>query len=188
MKKIVLIIGFLAMAVFQGAASGPESDGKSNFAKFYDKYKQASQVSAVYVSESLLSLASELDGFVDFDGVDINGTDVTALMTIGKLKGLYIVSSSWNDRARELNADIEKYINGDGRQYEELLRVRQDSEDAAMYYWSPDGVRVGEFLMVNKLVFPGNGQVFEISIIQFEAEDLKLSDLIKITLDIAKEN
>ena len=121
-------------------------------------------------------------------GVDINGTDVTALMAIGKLKGLYIVSSSWNDRARELNADIEKYINGGGRQYEELIRVRQDSEDVAMYYWSPDGVQVGEFLMVNKLVFSGNGQVFRISIIQFEAEDLKLADLIKVTLDIAKEN
>ena len=188
MKKKVLIFGFLVLAVFQAAASDLESDGKSNFAKFYDKYKQASQVSAVYVSESLLSLASELDGFVDFDGVDINGTDVTALMAIGKLKGLYIVSSSWNNRASELNAEIEKYINGGGRQYEELLRVRQDSEDVAMYYWSPDGIQVGEFLMVNKCVFSGNGQIFDISIIQFEAEDLKLADLIKITLDIAKEN
>lgn len=55
------------------------------------------------------------------------------------------------------------------------------------YYWSPDGVNVGEFLMISKSTYT-SGKVSVISVIDFEAESLKLSDLIKITLDIAKEN
>ena len=188
MKKIVLSVGFLVLAVFQAAASGPESDGKSNFARFYDKYKQAPHVSAVYVSESLLSLASELDGFVDFSDVDINGADITALMAIGKLKSLYVMSASWRDQATKINTDFEEYIKEGGREYEELLRVRQFEDVVNLYYWSPDGEHVGEFLMVDKNIFNSTGEVLRISIIQFEAEGLKLADLIKITLDIAKEN
>ena len=187
MKKIVSVIVLLALAAFHGAASSPDGDGKISFAKIYDKYKQAPNVSAVYISESLLSLASELDGFVDFSDVDINGTDITTLMAIGKLKGLYIVSSDWSQPACDLNADMEKYISGGGRHYEELLRVSQSNENVVFYYWSPDGVNVGEFLMISKSTYT-SGKVNVISVIDFEAESLKLSDLIKITLDIAKEN
>lgn len=63
------------------------------------------------------------------------------------------------------------------------------SDVVSVYYWSPDAVHVGEFLMISKGVYVNQeDDVYSISVVQFEAEGLKLSDLVNVALDIANEN
>ena len=178
------------LSVFQGFAAGQEKNGESRFtALLYDKYKEAPYVSAVYISESLLSLASELGGVVNFSEVNINGVDVSSLTTIGKLKKLYVISSDVRHTAQDINNSVEAYIDKSGRKYEELVRVKNMSDVVSVYYWSPDAVHVGEFLMISKGVYVNQeDDVYSISVVQFEAEGLKLSDLVNVALDIANEN
>lgn len=191
MKRVILIPVLAVLAVFQGFAAGQEEkNGESRFtALLYDKYKEAPYVSAVYISESLLSLASELGGVVNFSEVNINGVDVSSLTTIGKLKKLYVISSDVRHTAQDINNSVEAYIDKSGRKYEELVRVKNMSDVVSVYYWSPDAVHVGEFLMISKGVYVNQeDDVYSISVVQFEAEGLKLSDLVNVALDIANEN
>lgn len=132
MKRLILI-AIMLMAAFNSFAI----DGKT----IYNRYSDADNVSAVYISPVMFKLVGKLPK------MEVGDSDVDLSSVIKSLKGMYIIDSrniSIND---DLHGDVERLVKS-GR-YELMMEVKEDGETVHMY-------TVGDELFVDGFVMTVN--------------------------------
>ncbi|MCR4824505.1 MAG: DUF4252 domain-containing protein [Bacteroidales bacterium] len=117
MKRITLFLAALLLLCLSANAQ----DGKS----IYQKYSDADDVSAVYISPAMFRLIGRLP---DLDAGDekLNLTPV-----IRALSGMYIINSSNKSINGQLRSEAEQFINAG--KYELLMEAKDHGETVRMY-------------------------------------------------------
>jgi len=131
MKKI-LAIAAAALLTFTAFA---QQDGR----KIYNKYSDAQDVSAVYISSAMFRLMGSIPEMAVGDG-EVNLTPI-----IRSLSGLYIIDSENPDINSDIKRDVEKFVKS-GR-YEMLMEVKEDGEVVHMFTTGDDEIVTG-FVML----------------------------------------
>ena len=116
MKKIIAIAALLL-----GIIDAYAQDGRS----IYQKYSDADNISAVYVSPAMFRLIGRIPDIQAGEG-NVNLTPV-----IQGLSGLYIINSENNDMNGRLAKDVHKLINSGT--YELLMEAKDNGEKVTMY-------------------------------------------------------
>ncbi len=116
MKKIIAIAALLL-----GIIDAYAQDGRS----IYQKYSDADNISAVYVSPAMFRLIGRIPDIQAGEG-NVNLTPV-----IQGLSGLYIINSENNDINGRLAKDVHKFINSGT--YELLMEAKDNGEKVTMY-------------------------------------------------------
>lgn len=130
MKKVLIIItiSLLSFAAFA-------QDGKS----IYNKYSDAENVSAVYISSSMFRIIGKLPD------IDINDEDVNLSSVVKSLAGLYIISSE-NERINSnLMKDAEKMVKSGSY---EILMEAKDNGEIVHIYTSGKGDEIDKFVLI----------------------------------------
>ena len=116
MKRIIIIATLLLASISTFA-----QNGKS----IYQKYSDAENVSAVYISPAMFRLIGKIPD------MNVEGNDVNLAPIIRSLSGLYIISSENPQINSQIKADAEKFINGG--EYELLMEAKDNGETVRMY-------------------------------------------------------
>ncbi len=116
MKRIIIIATLLlaSMAAFA-------QNGKS----IYQKYSDAENVSAVYISPAMFRLIGKIPD------LKLEGEDVNLAPLIQSLSGLYILDSENSSINAKIKADTESFIKGG--EYELLMEAKEHGESVRMY-------------------------------------------------------
>ena len=121
MKKIIVIAAFMLAAI-----SSYAQDGRS----IYQKYSDADNISAVYVSPAMFRLMGRIPDIQTGDS-NVNLTPI-----IKGLNGLYIISSENREINGRLSKDVGKFINSGT--YELLMEAKDSGEKVTMYTCGDD--------------------------------------------------
>lgn len=116
MKRMILVAAALLCALAVSA-----QDGKN----IYNKYSEADNVSAVYISPAMFRLMGKIPD-MDFGQGDVNISEI-----IKSMNGLYILSSENASINKELRRDAEKFVNSG--KYELLMEMKDDGEVCHVY-------------------------------------------------------
>lgn len=130
MKRIILIAAMLLSAI-----SAFAQDGKS----IYQKYSDAEDVSAVYISPAMFRLIGRIPD-LNIDEGNVNLTPV-----IQSLSGLYMIDSQNPAINASLKADAEKFVRN-GR-YELLMEAKDSGEIMRIYTIGTENI-VNGFVMI----------------------------------------
>lgn len=114
MKKIIALAAVLLLTVCAFA-----QDGK----RIYDKYSDAENVSAVYISSSMFRMMGRLPD------MDVNGLDISPL--ISGLNGFYMLNSENPSVNASLRSDAENFITKG--KYEMLMETKDNGETVRIY-------------------------------------------------------
>ena len=118
MKRIFFFTLFLLiLSTFSAFAQ----NGKS----IYQKYSDAENVSAVYISPAMFRLIGKIPE------LQINDSDLNLAPVIRSLTGMYILNSENQDINAGLHGDVDRFIRN-GR-YEMLMEVKDSGETVRMY-------------------------------------------------------
>ena len=130
MKRIIILFAALLLTV-----SAFAQNGKS----IYQKYSDAENVSAVYVSPAMFRLIGQIPD------LEVGDDNVNLTPVIRSLSGLYILNSENAAINGSLRADAERFINS-GR-YELLMEAKDSGETVRIYTVGNDRVIEG-FVML----------------------------------------
>ena len=131
MKRI-----FLLAVLLLGALTASAQSGKS----IYQKYSDAENVSAVYISPAMFRLIGKIPDMQMNDGESVNLGPI-----IKTLSGLYVLSIKEDSVADELYDDVSRFIRKG--QYELLMEAKDNGEVMRMYTVGDDFV-VNSFVML----------------------------------------
>lgn len=126
MKRIIAIAVALSVAL-ASYAQGVKS--------IYQKYSDAPDVSAVYISSAMFRMIGRIPD------LNIDGKDVNLGKIIKSLTGMYIIDSSNPKVNADLKSDTRKFI--DKGQYELLMEAKDNGETTRMYTMGNDTVVTG---------------------------------------------
>lgn len=131
MKRIIIIATLLlaSMAAFA-------QNGKS----IYQKYSDAENVSAVYISPAMFRLIGKIPD------LKLEGEDVNLAPLIQSLSGLYILDSENSRINAQIKADTESFIKGG--EYELLMEAKEHGESVRMYTAGTEKI-VNSFVMLS---------------------------------------
>ncbi|MBQ3723765.1 MAG: DUF4252 domain-containing protein [Bacteroidales bacterium] len=130
MKRIILIAVLLLTALTASAQSGKS---------IYQKYSDAENVSAVYISPAMFRLIGKIPD------LEVGDNHVNLAPLIRSLSGLYIINSE-NARVNEkLSSEVSRFISN-GR-YELLMESKDGGEVVRMYTVGTEKV-VNSFVMI----------------------------------------
>ena len=128
MKRIIILFAALLLTV-----SAFAQNGKS----IYQKYSDAENVSAVYVSPAMFRLIGQIPD------LEVGDDNVNLTPVIRSLSGLYILNSE-NPAIREALAnDVKKFVSS--KKYELLMEAKDNGQTMKMY-------TVGDQKTVNSFV------------------------------------
>ena len=130
MKRIFTLFAALLLTFTAFAQSGKA---------IYQKYSDADNVSAVYISPAMFRLIGKLPEMEVNDG----SFDLSPL--IRSLTGMYILNSENPSINTSLSADVERFI-GSGS-YEMLMEAKNDGETVRMYTVGTNNV-INGFVML----------------------------------------
>lgn len=116
MKRILFLFAALLLT-----ASAFAQNGKS----IYQKYSDADQVSAVYISPAMFRLIGRTPD------IEAGNSKVNLTSVIRSLTGLYILNSENKSINSQLRDEAERFINS-GR-YELLMEAKDSGETVRMY-------------------------------------------------------
>lgn len=116
MKHITLILAALLLSL-----SALAQNGKS----IYQKYSDAEQVSAVYISPAMFRLIGKLPD------IDTGSDKVNLSPVIRSLTGMYILNSENAAINGQLRAEAERFIQSG--KYELLMEAKDGGETVRMY-------------------------------------------------------
>ncbi|MCR5351555.1 MAG: DUF4252 domain-containing protein [Bacteroidales bacterium] len=118
MKRIFFLTAILLiLSTFSAFAQ----NGKS----IYQKYSDAEDVSAVYISPAMFRLIGRIPD------LEINDSDVNLAPVVRTLTGMYVLNSENQAINASLRGDVERFIKG-GR-YELLMEAKDSGEIVRMY-------------------------------------------------------
>ena len=130
MKRILLLAVLLL-----GALTASAQSGKS----IYQKYSDADNVSAVYISPAMFRLIGKIPD------LEVGDNNVNLAPLIRSLSGLYIINSE-NPRVNDkLSSEVSRFISN-GR-YELLMESKDAGEVVRMYTVGTEKV-VNSFVMI----------------------------------------
>ena len=130
MKRI-----FLLAVLLLGALTASAQSGKS----IYQKYSDAENVSAVYISPAMFRLIGKIPD------LEIGDNNVNLAPLIRSLSGLYIINSE-NPRVNDkLSSEVSRFISN-GR-YELLMESKDAGEVVRMYTVGTEKI-VNSFVMI----------------------------------------
>lgn len=118
MKRILF---FAAILLLLCPLACLAQNGKS----IYQKYSDAENVSAVYISPAMFRLIGKIPE------LEINDSGVNLAPVIRSLTGMYILNSENQAINANLSSDVDRFIRG-GR-YEMLMEVKDSGETVRMY-------------------------------------------------------
>ncbi|SKC57579.1 protein of unknown function [Bacteroidales bacterium WCE2004] len=118
MKRILFLTVILLIV---SALSAFAQNGKS----IYQKYSDAENVSAIYISPAMFRLIGKIPE------LEINDSDVNLAPVVRTLTGMYILNSENQAINASLRGDVDRFIKG-GR-YELLMEAKDDGETVRMY-------------------------------------------------------
>ncbi|MBR3653446.1 MAG: DUF4252 domain-containing protein [Bacteroidales bacterium] len=130
MKRIIILFAALLLSF-----SAFAQNGKS----IYQKYSDAENVSAVYVSPAMFRMIGQIPD------LEVGQDNVNLTPVIRSLTGLYILNSENAAINGSLRADAERFINS-GR-YELLMEAKDSGETVRIYTVGNDRVIEG-FVML----------------------------------------
>ena len=130
MKRIIILFAALLLSF-----SAFAQNGKS----IYQKYSDAENVSAVYVSPAMFRMIGQIPD------LEVGQENVNLTPVIRSLTGLYILNSENAAINGSLRADAERFINS-GR-YELLMEAKDSGETVRIYTVGNDSVIEG-FVML----------------------------------------
>ena len=116
MKRIIILFAALLLT-----ASAFAQNGKS----IYQKYSDAENVSAVYVSPAMFRLIGQIPN------LEVGEDNINLTPVIRSLSGLYILNSENATVNGSLRADAERFINSG--KYELLMEAKDSGEVVRMY-------------------------------------------------------
>lgn len=116
MKRIIILFAALLLSFSSFA-----QNGKS----IYQKYSDAENISAVYVSPAMFRMIGRIPD------LEVGEGNVNLSSVIRSLTGLYIVNSENAEVNNSLRADAERFINSS--RYELLMEVKDGGETVRMY-------------------------------------------------------
>jgi hypothetical protein len=116
MKRIIILFAALLLT-----ASAFAQNGKS----IYQKYSDAENVSAVYVSPAMFRLIGQIPN------LEVGEDNINLTPVIRSLTGLYILNSENATVNGSLRADAERFINFG--KYELLMEAKDSGEVVRMY-------------------------------------------------------
>ena len=116
MKRIIILFAALLLSF-----SAFAQNGKS----IYQKYSDAENVSAVYVSPAMFRLIGQIPD------LEVGDDNVNLTPVIRSLSGLYILNSENETVNGSLRADAERFINSG--KYELLMEAKDSGEVVRMY-------------------------------------------------------
>lgn len=132
MKRIFIITAILLfLCPFLSFAQ----NGKS----IYQKYSDAEDVSAVYISPAMFRLIGKIPD------LEVNDSDVNLAPVVRSLTGMYILNSENQTINANLRNDVDRFIRG-GR-YELLMEAKDDGEVVRMYTVG-DSKTIESFVMI----------------------------------------
>ena len=118
MKRILFLTVILLIV---SALSAFAQNGRS----IYQKYSDAENVSAIYISPAMFRLIGKIPE------LEINDSDVNLAPVVRTLTGMYILNSENQAINASLRGDVDRFIKG-GR-YELLMEAKDDGETVRMY-------------------------------------------------------
>ena len=130
MKRFILLLAALLLTL-----SAAAQNGKS----IYQKYSDAENVSAVYISPAMFRLIGKIPDVNTGDG------SVNFAPIIRSLSGMYILNSENPDINDRLRSDAERFINSG--KYEMLMEAKTSGETMRMYTVGTEKV-VNGFVML----------------------------------------
>ena len=130
MKRIFTLFAALLLTFTAFAQSGKA---------IYQKYSDADNVSAVYISPAMFRLIGKIPD------LDVNDGSIDLSPLIRSLTGMYILNSENPVINGNLRADVERFI-GTGS-YELLMEAKNDGETVRMYTVGSDKV-INGFVML----------------------------------------
>ena len=130
MKRIIILFAALLLT-----ASAFAQNGKS----IYQKYSDAENVSAVYISPAMFRLIGQIPD------LEVGDDNVNLTPVIRSLSGLYILNSENETVNGSLRADAERFINSG--KYELLMEAKDSGEVVRMYTLGNDRT-IGGFVML----------------------------------------
>lgn len=116
MKRIIILFAALLLTV-----SAFAQNGKS----IYQKYSDAENVSAVYISPAMFRLIGQIPD------LEVGEDNVNLTPVIRSLSGLYILNSENETVNGSLRVDAERFINSG--KYELLMEAKDSGEVVRMY-------------------------------------------------------
>ena len=130
MKRFILI----ALAALFGAGAFAQ-DGKS----IYNKYSEAENVSAVYISPAMFKLMKKVPD------INLEGESVNLGPIIKTLTGMYIISSENPAINEDLKKDVDRFISRGT--YEMLMEAKDNGEVMRMYTMGSEKTVTGFVMM-----------------------------------------
>ena len=131
MKRIILLAVLLLSALAASAQSGKS---------IYQKYSDAENVSAVYISPAMFRMIGKIPD------LNVGDNHVNLASVIRNLSGLYIISSENPHINEKMGAEVNRFINA-GR-YELLMEAKDAGEVVRMYTVGTEKV-VNSFVMLS---------------------------------------
>lgn len=142
---------------------------QQNNDQFFNKLSDIKGVEVVYISKSLLGMASSMN----IPGMNVNGVNIRNIMA--KLESLQVFSSEQSGAMKKLKSESEKLVkNG---KYETLMLVK-DEGSKTVFYMNKISNQKAEMLMISE-------EPNEISIIRFTGS-FTVKDLQELTKDNKK--
>lgn len=111
MKRITILAAALLLSVSMFAQNGRS---------IYNKYSEAQDVSAVYISPAMFRLMGKIPT------VEVDGSDVDFTTIVKSLTGFYLLNSDNKSINSKIKADVEKFVKSGN--YELLMEVKDEGE------------------------------------------------------------
>ena len=132
MKRIVFLAALLLMTITSFA-----QDGKS----IYQKYSDAENVSAVYISPAMFRLIGKLPEIT----ADTEDGKVDLTPVISTLTGMYVIDSHNQSINSALASEVKKFITSG--KYELLMEAKDNGQTMRMYTLGDENI-VNSFVML----------------------------------------
>ena len=132
MKRIAILAALLLMTIGSFA-----QNGKS----IYQKYSDAENVSAVYISPAMFRLIGKLPEIT----ADTEDGKVDLTPVIASLTGMYVIDSHNQSINNALASDVKKFISSG--KYELLMEAKENGQTMRMYTLGDEKV-VDSFVML----------------------------------------
>lgn len=139
MKRIIIFVSILLVSLAAQA---------QDYRNLYQKYSDAENVTAVYISPAMFKLIGKLPE------VHINSGDVDFAPMIKSMTGFYMLQTEDKELAEKINKDIHRVV--DGKKFELLMEVKDNGEKVNIF-------SLGDKDYLKSLVmtaFQGNETVF----------------------------
>lgn len=116
MKRLILIAVFIISAFSASAI-----DGKA----IYNKYSDAEDVSAVYISKAMFNLIKKLPSLK----MGENSADIASV--VQSLEGMYVIDSQNTGINQSIKKDVDRFVQSG--KYEMLMEVKESGETVHIY-------------------------------------------------------